>query len=956
MKRRGLQAEDYTVGWICALPIELAAAREMLDEEDDELPQYSSDSDLYTFGRIGDHNVILACLPAGQMGPQSAATVAARMTSKFTSIRFGLMVGIGGGVPSSESDIRLGDVVISQPSLQYGGVVQYDFGKTEAGGRKSRTGWLDAPPKVLLNAVSKLRALHYQGRGSLTTYLSAFDRLENFRRDAAYPDVLFKASYNHIRGSTCEQCSKEEEVKRTPRKDGQVVVHYGTIASGNQVIKDGITRDRISTELGGVMCFEMEAAGLMNDFRCLVIRGICDYADSHKNKKWQPYAAATAAACAKEIMSVIPAAVYDACRGQKRPETPPRPCSTVPFRRDLDFVSHGTLLNQIHGKLSSPASRVALVGLGGVGKSQLAIEYCHRAREQFPQTWVFWVHSSNLARLEQGYQDIADTVKIPGRKDHKADIFQLVRSWLRDESKGKWILVLDNADDDTMVSKISAYLPQSQNGLVLVTTRNRSVASRLVEESEIIPVKPMDEDDAIILLKKKFGTESNSAELAELAAALECMPLAIVQAAAYIKQRAPRYSLQQYLKEFNKSDKRKTSLLDHEAGYLRRDPEANNSILVTWQISFDHIRDTRRSAADLLSLMSFFDRQSIPKALLRSESKDIEECKDRSNAGEGELEDLGSGKEDTSSESIFDEFEDDIYLLRNYSLVSIKADGISLEMHGLVQLATRRWLEVHGEIEKWKQQFIHNLFIVYPTGEPENWTKCQVLFPHAKSAETQRPSDDGTVQDWGVILRNAAWYAWAKGDYNEAERMSSKARKALLKVVGKENTETLKCMEMLGTVYRYKGRWKEAEELEVQVMETRKRVLGPEHPDTLTSMANLASTSRVLGPEHPSTLTSMANLASTYRNQGRWKEAEGLEVQVMETRKMVLGPEHPSTLTSMSNLAHTWKSQSRNEDAISLMRKCCQLLKQILGPQHSHTIASLEILNEWQIENMEAGI
>ena len=307
MNRRRLRARDYTVGWICALPIELAAAQEMLDEEDESPTQDIVDPGLYTLGRIGDHNVVLACLPAGQTGTQSAATVAARMRSKFASIRFSLMVGIGGGVPSTESDIRLGDVVISQPYLQHGGVVQYDFGKIGADGHITRTGSLNAPPAVLLNAVAKLQAYHYQGRSNLAKYLSAFDQLEYFSRDTAGPDMLFEAAYNHIGGATCEQCSKEREVQRTPRRGQDVVIHYGTIASGNQVIKNGIIRDRISAELGGVMCFEMEAAGLMNDFPCLVIRGICDYADSHKNKKWQPYAAATAAACAKEILSVIPA-------------------------------------------------------------------------------------------------------------------------------------------------------------------------------------------------------------------------------------------------------------------------------------------------------------------------------------------------------------------------------------------------------------------------------------------------------------------------------------------------------------------------------------------------------------------------------------------------------------------------------------------------------------------------
>jgi nucleoside phosphorylase len=315
MNRRRLSTGAYTVGWICALPIELAAAQQMLDEEHGHpIEDSAANPDIYTFGRICNHNVVLACLPAGRLGTHYAATVATRMTSKFTSIRFGLMVGIGGGVPSAKSDIRLGDVVVSQPHLQHGGVVQYDLGKTEASGQKLRTGWLNAPPVVLLNAVSQLRARHLQAphlqeRSNFSTYLSTFERLEVFSRDAAGPDVLFEAKYGHFgEAPTCEQCSKENEVKRTPRNDQKaVVIHYGTIASGNQVIKDGITRDSISRELGGeVMCFEMEAAGLMNDFACLVIRGVCDYADSHKNKKWQPYAASTAAAYAKDILSITP--------------------------------------------------------------------------------------------------------------------------------------------------------------------------------------------------------------------------------------------------------------------------------------------------------------------------------------------------------------------------------------------------------------------------------------------------------------------------------------------------------------------------------------------------------------------------------------------------------------------------------------------------------------------------
>jgi nucleoside phosphorylase len=309
MKRAYFRIEEYTVGWVCALPIELAAAAEMLDEEHQDIPEDRNDTNLYTVGRISDCNVVIACLPAGQMGTNSAAAVASQMRSKFVSIKFGLMVGIGGGVPSEESDIRLGDVVISQPHLKHGGVVQYDLGKTGEGGKFTRTGSLNAPPVVLLNALSKFQSNHLRRRSNLFVHLSTIvDRLPDFAAPRAESDILFEKTCNHTGRPTCNQCSKNGIVERALRKSEEIVIHYGTIASGNQVIKDSITRDNLSSEIGDVLCFEMEAAGLMNNFPCLIIRGICDYADSHKNKKWQHYAAATAAACAKELLSLIPSA------------------------------------------------------------------------------------------------------------------------------------------------------------------------------------------------------------------------------------------------------------------------------------------------------------------------------------------------------------------------------------------------------------------------------------------------------------------------------------------------------------------------------------------------------------------------------------------------------------------------------------------------------------------------
>jgi nucleoside phosphorylase len=278
----------------------------MLDEEHQYLGQDPNDTNLYTLGRIGEHNVVIACLPAGQIGTSSAAAVAMQMKSAFPSIRIGLMVGIGGGVPNEGADIWLGDVVVGQPHNGHGGVIQYDFGKATPSGFE-RTGFLNMPPAILLAAIAKVRANALIGRSSLSKCFSKLNDLPVFKRDNREPDTLYKASYKHVGGPTCESCSKDMVVRRRPHGSEEIVVHYGTIASGNLVIRDGTTRDMVSSEFGGVLCFEMEAAGLINSFPCLVIRGISDYADSHKNKKWQPYAAGTAAACAKEVLSTIPA-------------------------------------------------------------------------------------------------------------------------------------------------------------------------------------------------------------------------------------------------------------------------------------------------------------------------------------------------------------------------------------------------------------------------------------------------------------------------------------------------------------------------------------------------------------------------------------------------------------------------------------------------------------------------
>lgn len=310
--------DDYTIGWVCARPLEMTAATGMLDEEHTSLSQPKGDVNTYTLGSIlgssGKHNVVIVCLPAGTTGTVSAANVAAVMQTTFTSLRFGLMVGIGGGVPNESVDIRLGDVVVSQPTKNSnsGGVVQFDFGKTIQHGKFHRTGTLNKPPPILMTAISKLQSRHGLQEHALHTHMEHMwanypKTKTKFVHQGHTNDMLFQADYDHIGKKDCGEggCDRLKLVARKERQDRSPEIHYGLIASGNQVMKHGPTRDRLKNEEGGILCFEMEAAGLMDTFPCIVIRGICNYSDSHKNKGWQEYAAITAAAFAKELLGVI---------------------------------------------------------------------------------------------------------------------------------------------------------------------------------------------------------------------------------------------------------------------------------------------------------------------------------------------------------------------------------------------------------------------------------------------------------------------------------------------------------------------------------------------------------------------------------------------------------------------------------------------------------------------------
>lgn len=314
--------EDYTVGWICAIPTEYVAAQVFLDEKHARSSHIAShDNNDYTLGRIGEHNVVIAVLPGGEYGTASAAVVARDMLHSFPSIRIGLMVGIGGGAPSQRHDIRLGDIVVSEPRNGLGGVYQYDFGRNIQHQPFQSTRFLAPPPPVLLTAISGLRA-EYEINGhhiqkDIDEILAIKTRLKKkYGRPKIETDRLYQSNFTHSIRDTLDISSYGSDesylIWRPIREDDEhgPTIHYGLIASANQLMKDALLRDEFANERD-VLCFEMEAGGLMNHFPCLIIRGICDYSDTHKNKEWQGYAAMAAAAYAKDLLKrIIPSQVH----------------------------------------------------------------------------------------------------------------------------------------------------------------------------------------------------------------------------------------------------------------------------------------------------------------------------------------------------------------------------------------------------------------------------------------------------------------------------------------------------------------------------------------------------------------------------------------------------------------------------------------------------------------------
>lgn len=648
-------------------------------------------------------------------------------------------------------------------------------------------------------------------------------------------------------------------------------------------------------------------------------------------------------------------------------------------------------------------------------KSQIAIQFCHYIRDESPQTWIFWVHASTKARLEEAYRGIADRLDLPGRNEPTSNVFQLVYNWLCNEKNGRWVLALDNVDDaevffpklsgggDThgnIPTPLASYLPQCSHGFILITSRNKDAATKLASGENVREVAVMNHDQALQLFETKLQDASTQDGASDLVRALEHIPLAITQAAAYIHKHG-RMTVKDYLEKFLQNNKKRENLLSRDMGDLRRDGSVSNSVVTTWQMSFERVRSARPSAADLLSLMSHFHPQGIPEWVLRRWSWAL------SNDEIDATSDNDSDDTESSSDSEGGiEFDDDIEMLQDFSLVARTLDNM-FEMHALIQFCTRLWTSSSSNHVDWQEIFLTLVLNRFPDGEEyKNWTKCQQLMPHLESI-LNNAQVASQPKMWQCRLVNVAGYLWRRGSYSTAENIARRAFVACQEVFGYINSSGLRCMDLLAVILDDRGKYEEAEELHRRALRWREEELGPRHASTLKSVDRLAlvlaSRARYeeaeemhrralkgremqlgrqhsdtlgsannlglilcdqgkydqaeemyrqalkgyekrLGLQHPHTLKSVNNLAVVLYNRGKYEEAEEMHRRVLAGYEKELGPLHPSTLGSVDNLAMALRGQGKLQEAEEMHRRALEGYEEGLGPQHPSTLGSVNNL------------
>jgi tetratricopeptide (TPR) repeat protein len=508
-----------------------------------------------------------------------------------------------------------------------------------------------------------------------------------------------------------------------------------------------------------------------------------------------------------------------------------KPRRMLPFGRNKDFVGRQSQLNRLITILHTQdteedCQRVALVGLGGVGKTQIALECAFQLQTISPICSVFWIRATSTTSFENAYRDIGQYLEIPGLEDAKADVKKMVKTRLSQESVGKWLLIVDNADDfemfyhndgeDDQSSALSEYLPFSTLGAILFTTRDREAATQFAGPNVVV-VDEMDDTESRELLRRNVHEKKlidDDISMKKLLDLLTNLPLTIMQAAAYLNTNG--CTIAEYLRIYQESNDNVIRLLSRDFQDSRRYLGMKNPVATTWLISFDQIQTRDPLAADYMAFISCIKEQDIPQGLLPPASEI------------NKKEAIGT--------------------LKAFGFIKDRISGTSYDIHRLVYIAMQNWLRLKEQWRNWNEKTLDRMAYMFLWPRHENRAEWLIYLPHALYViATIKQHFNGAINLPAGLLHNLAESLRQQGKYAEAEALNRQTLKLRETVLGKDHPDTLMSMNNLAYSLSQQGKYAEAEALNRQTLKLQETVLGKDHPDTLMSMHNLANSLRQQG-------------------------------------------------------------------------------------------------------------
>jgi tetratricopeptide (TPR) repeat protein len=618
----------------------------------------------------------------------------------------------------------------------------------------------------------------------------------------------------------------------------------------------------------------------------------------------------------------------------------------VPAGRNPFFTGQESILSELHRRLNSGRSMAltqpqAINGLGGIGKTQIAIEYAYRHRDEYRV--VLWANADSRETLEQSYGALALLLQLPesSEQDHTHVIAALKR-WLATETG--WLLILDNADE---VEIVRDFLPTTYQGHVLLTTR----AQALGDIAQALSIAPLGvEDGALLLLRRarrldldaplSFANVDEHNAAATLAQEFDGLPLALDQAGAYCEETG--CTIAEYLELY----RAQSAQLLHRRGKLAK--QHPQSVAATFALAFEKIKERDEGAADLLCLCAFLHSDAIPEEIFLEAAPE-----------------LGPRLRQLASDPL--KLLDAIGVLRAYSLVRSGNGAQELAMHRLVQAVLRDGMS-KKEQRQWAVRAMRAVARAFPDPrDVNNWPRCQRYIVQAQHCADLIVQWDMKFGEAALLLNEAGYYLDERALYGEAERLYRASLTLRERIYGPDNLYVASSLNNLAALYQNQSRYAEAEPLYRRVLAINEHTHGPSHPHVAAILDNLAMLyfvqsryeeaeqfaqrallirEQALGPDHSDVGNSLNSMALLYMDQEKYEQAGELMVRALAIYERAYGAEHPFVATALSNIAELYSRQERYEQAEELYQRALAIREQILGPDHPDTAYTLHHLGE----------